>query len=132
MIPTEWRDVHRPDDGELVGHLAPTDGDDVVPVSLAGTALGPAQHPAQAVALLTDRGLAVLAGRWWCRLPDTLPAGVLDAASPGTDWSWRPVLLVEVSPAGCRVRPEAPEPGELNAQALLPVPVGDLLRTQPG
>jgi hypothetical protein len=75
-------------------------------------------------------GLALLARRWWCRLPGTLPPGLLDAAHPRADWNWRPVVLVEVSPTGCRVRPEIAAPEELTAQASLPVPVGDLLREE--
>ena len=133
MIPTEWDDVHRPDDGELVGHLATAGGDLVVPRSLTGAPLGPPQSRAAATDLLLRRGLAVLADRWWCRLPSPLPGGVLDAAAPEPDWRWQPVLLVEVSPTGCRVRPEMSAPAETTAQAQLPVPVGDLLRSdQPG
>jgi hypothetical protein len=41
------------------------------------------------------------------------------------------LVLVEVSPAECRLRPEWPEPRELTGQAVLPVPVGDLVRAEP-
>jgi hypothetical protein len=104
---------------------------DVVPTILTGAPLGPAQPRDAATDLLVRRGLAVLAGRWWCRLPSPLPAGLLDAAVPEPDWPWQPVLLVEVSPTSCWVRPEMPAPEELTARAQLPVPVGELLRAEP-
>jgi len=133
VIPSRWDVVHRPDDGELVGYLAPAPeaGDLVVPTTLAGTPAGPAGPTAESAALLVRSGLAHLTRRWWCRLPGTLPPGVLDAAVPAPDWEWRPVVLVEVSPTGCRVRPEMPAPEEVSAQAALPVPVGDLLTEHP-
>ncbi len=130
MTTTEWDVVRRPGDGETVGYLVP-DGHLVVPVTLVGTPLGAARTEADATALLRSRGLAVLDGRWWCRLPDPLPRGVTDAGEPEPGWGWRAVVLVEVSPTGCRVRPEWPEPAELGGQATLPVPVGDLLRAEP-
>jgi hypothetical protein len=133
VIPSSWDVVRRPDDGELVGYLVPTPGagDLVVPATLTGMPAGAAGEPAEAAALLVTRGLARLAGRWWCRLPDALPPGVLDASAPAAHWEWRPVVLVEVSPTGCRVRPEFPAPEELSCQAALPVPVGDLLADRP-
>ena len=133
MIPTGWDVVRRPDDGELVGYLAPVPeaGDLVVPTTLAGTPAGPAGVPAESAALLVRSGLAQLARRWWCRLPGALPPGLLDAADPRADWDWRPVVLVEVSPTGCRVRPEWAAPDELTGRAALPVPVGDLLAEHP-
>jgi hypothetical protein len=130
VITTEWDVVLRPDDGETVGYLMP-EGDLVVPLTLVGTPLGAAQTHAEATALLLARGLGALDGRWWCRLPDVLPGGVLPAAEPASGWGWRPVVLVEVSPTGCRVRPEWPAPEELAGQAALPVPVGGLLRVEP-
>jgi hypothetical protein len=132
VIPSGWDVVRRPDDGELVGYLVPLPGagDVVVPVTLTGAPAGAAGGPTEAAALLVAAGLARLAGRWWCRLPDPLPPGMLDAAVPGPDWDWRPVVLVEASPTRCRVRPEMAAPEELTAQAALPVPVGDLLTDQ--
>ena len=128
MIPSEWVPFQRAD-GEHVGHLVP-DGPPglVLPVTLVGAALGPSQDRASATVLLAARGLSALDRRWWCRLPDPLPAGVLAADDPPAEWEWRPVVLVEVSPAGCHVRPEMAAPEELTAQAALPVPVGALLR----
>ena len=126
-----WRVVHRTDDGEHVGYVVPAsvDGGLVVPMTLAGT---PAAEPlpvADATALLTGTGLAVLARRWWCRLPDPLPAGVTDAHRPSADWPWRPTVLVEVSRQQVQVRPEWAAPEERTARAVLPFPAGDLLRT---
>ena len=132
MIPTGWRPVRRSADGELVGYLVP-DGSPglVLPVTLLGSALGPAHDRPTATALVESQGLAALDRRWWCRLPATLAPGVLPAGEPVEGWEWRPVVLVEVSPTQCRVRPEWAAPGELTGQAALPVPVGDLLRTEP-
>ena len=128
-----WEVVHRPEDGEHVGYLVPVPGDEelVVPLTLTGTpAAGPL--PADdATDLLAGTGLALLARRWWCRLPGLLPSGLTDAAEPAAEWEWRPVELVEVSPTSCRVRPELPAPEERTAQAVLPVPVGDVLRSAP-
>ncbi|WP_138757647.1 hypothetical protein [Modestobacter altitudinis] len=125
-----WQVVHRTDDGERVGYVTPATGDGrlVVPMTLAGTpAAGPLPVDA-ATALLTGTGLAVLARRWWCRLPDPLPAGVTDAGRPDEDWAWRPTVPVEVFPTEVRVRPEHPAPEERSALAVLPFPAADLLR----
>ena len=130
MITSEWDVVLRPHDDEAVGYLVP-DGSLAVPVTLAGQPLGPAQEPDAATALLVARGLSVLDGRWWCRLPDLLPRGILAAGHPLPAWGWRAVVLVEVSPSACRVRPEWPAPAELTGQAELPVPVGQLLLAEP-
>src|SRR4051794_4287736 len=129
VIPTSWTPVHRPSDAELVGYLAPDGAPGfAVPTSLVGLPLGPSRPAAEAVAVLVADGLRGLDRRWWCRLPSPMPAGVLAAAEPGADWTWRAVVLVEASPSGCTVRLEMAEPAELRARASLPVPVGDLLR----
>lgn len=132
MIPRTWTPVHRPSDGEHVGYLVPS-GDDgcLVPTSLIGLPVARARDRAAGEALLVHAGLASLDRRWWCRLPSRLPAGVLPAAVPAQEWRWRPVVLVEVSPAGCTVRLQMAVPEELRSRASLPVPVGDLLREQP-
>jgi hypothetical protein len=132
VIPEEWRPVRRPEDGELVGYLAPA-GDDglAVPTSLLGLAVDGMRTAGDAEPLLVSDGLRAVDGWWWCRLPSPLPGGVLAAADPIAAWSWRPVVVVEISPVGCRVRPEWPAPDEATAQARLPVPVGELLRRQP-
>jgi hypothetical protein len=129
VITTEWGVVRRPDDGERVGYLVP-EGDLVVPVSLVGTPLGAAGSEVDATALLLARGLGALDRRWWCRLPDPLPRGLLDASAPGADWSWQPVVLVEVSPTRATVRPEFVAPGR-TGRAAFPVPVGGLLLAEP-
>ena len=129
VIPTSWTPVHRPSDAELVGYLAPDGAPGLaVPISLVGRSLGPSRPSAEAVAVLVTDGLRSLDRRWWCRLPSPMPSGVLAAAPPGANWTWRAVVLVEVSPSGCTVRLEMAEPSELRARASLPVPVGDLLR----
>jgi hypothetical protein len=122
VIPSTWTPVHRPEDGEHVGYLSP----DGVPRLLTGATLtAPAADPHD---LLLTSGLRALDRRWWCRLPAVLPDGITDAATPTADWEWRSVVLVEVSPTTCTVRPEWPAPEELSNRAVLPTPVGDLLR----
>jgi hypothetical protein len=130
VIPTDWTPVHRAD-GELVGWLAPDGAPGLArPLLLTGTQLAPAGSEADATEVLRSRGLAALDRRWWARLPAPLPPGLLPAGEPDEDWVWQPVVLVESSPTGCTVRPEWPAPGE-TGRALLPVPVGDLLLTEP-
>ena len=128
---TTWEVVRRADDGERVGYLAPgPDGDGlVVPMTLAGTPAGEARPVDEATALLVAQGLGLMARRWWCRLPDPLPAGRTAVAAPDEGWTWRPVVLVEVSAREVRLRPESPAPEEVTASAVLPVPAGELLRT---
>ncbi len=131
MIPTSWTPVHRPEDGERVGYLSP-DGAPavVVPRLLTGAPAGPASSPGPARRLLVTRGLAMLDRRWWCRLPVPLVDGTpVDAPEP--DWQWSAVVLVEASPAACRVRLEFAAPAELRGLAVLPTAVGDLLREEP-
>ncbi|MGY1749522.1 hypothetical protein [Modestobacter sp. SYSU DS0511] len=128
---TTWELVHRPTDGEAVGWLEPAPDGTVVPRTLPGTVAGRAQPRRDARELLLTRGLGMLQGRWWCRLPSPLPRGRLDATRPEPDWTWQPVALVEVSPTGCLVGLEWPAPGEAAARAHLPVPAGDLLRAEP-
>lgn len=123
-----WDVVRRAADGEHVGYLAPGGPGLAVPMTLVGTPAGGPLPVAQATELLTRTGLAVLAQRWWCRLPDPLPPGLTDAGEPAADWEWRPTVLVEVSPEQVRLRPEWPAREESSALALLPVPAGDLLR----
>jgi hypothetical protein len=131
VIPTDWTAVHRPADGEHVGYLSPDGAPGLVlPRLLTGAPAGPSSAPHRAGELLTARGLEMLDRRWWCRLPAPLTDGT-DAGAPRPDWTWQAVVLVEVSPAGCRLRLEFAAPAELRALATLPVPVDDLLREQP-
>ena len=128
MIPTHWTPVHRPEDDERVGYLSPDGAPDLlVPRLLTGAPAGPATHQGAARELLVTRGLALLDRRWWCRLPAPLVDGTR-ADTPEADWEWASVVLVEASPVECRVRLEFAAPPELRALAVLPTPVGDLLR----
>ena len=131
MIPTHWTPVRRPEDGEHVGYLSPDGGPGrAVPRLLTGAPAGPASTSDVARDLLITRGLALLDRRWWCRLPAPLVDGTR-ADSPQPDWTWTAVVLVEASPVECRVRLEFAEPAALRALAVLPTPVGDLLREDP-
>jgi hypothetical protein len=117
--------VHRPEDDEHVGYLTP----DGVPRLLTGATLPTSADPH---AQLVAGGLRALDRRWWCRLPAVLPRGAMDAGRPEPGWDWRPVVIVEASPQACTVRPEWPAPEEFANRAILPTPVGDLLRDEPG
>jgi hypothetical protein len=132
VIPPHWQPLRRPEDGELVGYLV-RDGavDLVLPVSLLGTALAAAGPLEDARRLLLGDGLRAVDRQWWCRLPALLPRGLLPGDRPEEDWSWRPVVVVEASPTACRIRPRFPALEETGGMALLPVPVGSLLRTEP-
>ena len=118
--------MHRPEDGEHVGYLSP----EGAPHLLTGSALPTPSGDARD--LLTRRGLAALDGRWWCRLPSPLPRVVLDASRPQPEWEWQAVVIVEATPETTTVRPEWPAPEESTSRAVLPTPVGDLLRDEPG
>ncbi len=121
MIPSTWRPYRRDSDDELVGYLT----DDGTPMSLIGLPLGDPGPDAEA--MLSERGLAALDGRWLCRIPNPLPPGRVDATRPAEDWPLRHVVIVEAGPDQCRVRPLMPHPEELDSQATLPVPVHGLL-----
>jgi hypothetical protein len=131
VIPPGWQAVLRTADDECVGYVVPDGADGcVVPMSLLGTQLGPAGSEEFSRDLLLAVGLAALNRRWWCRLPDLLPRGLLMVENPQDTWGWRPVVIVEASPTACRIRPEWPAPDERHGQALLPVPVGGLVRAE--
>lgn len=130
MIPADWIPVHR-DDGELVGYLRAA-GELVEPLTLLGTPLGTPSDEDSAREVLDATGLAVLADRWWCRLPAPVIVEQLDASAAQPEWDWRTVVLIESTPSGCRIRPLYPWPEEQLSVITLPVPVGDLLlRRQP-
>ena len=82
--------VHRPEDGELVGHLAAARDGRWVACAVPGTPLRTCTTRDEAVALLRSRGLAVLAERWEYR-----PA---DGGEVRTAW------LVEARPGSVVVR----------------------------
>jgi hypothetical protein len=83
--------VHRPEDGELVGHLtAAADRDGWLAHAVPGTPLRTFPTRAEAESFLHARGLALLAERWEYR-----PA---DGGEPRTAW------LVEVRPGTVVVR----------------------------
>ncbi|MFB9993004.1 hypothetical protein ACFFLM_13605 [Deinococcus oregonensis] len=129
MIPPAWQECLRPDDDERVGYLVPA-GEVFIPVTLIGTPLGEAQGRAAAAALLHERGLMTLNGRWWCLLPEMLLGTETDPRQPQLSWEWRSVLIVEASPEECRVRLEMPAEEERTSTVTLPVPVGELLRAR--
>jgi hypothetical protein len=96
---TTVREVRRDNDwapdqpGELVGLLLPADGDQWVPATVFGSALGPATDAAAAESLVRERGLSSLAERWWVRV-DGAP--------------WREAWLLEVKPDRVRLRWDHP------------------------
>ncbi|AIY02509.1 hypothetical protein ART_2910 [Arthrobacter sp. PAMC 25486] len=65
MIPAQWTAVHRDDDNELLGYLAPTvGGDHVIPTTVFGHELAEPCHVDDAVEVLESTGLSYLADRW--------------------------------------------------------------------
>lgn len=124
MIPSAWAPVAR-EDGERVGYLDEEDA----PRTLLGTPL-PLRDGEDPRSALIAGGLAALDRRWFARLPEELGEGT-DAAHPDPTWRWRPVVVVEASPAACRIRLWMAPPAELRITLELPVPVGPLLVEQP-
>lgn len=70
VIPSHWHPHHRADDHELVGYTV-DDGDGAVPVSLLGHPLAAPGELRHAMAVLEQRGLAVLAEPWWLTAGET-------------------------------------------------------------
>jgi hypothetical protein len=97
--PLPVREVRRANDwapdepGELVGLLVATEGDQWVPATVFGAALGPATDEDLAESLVRERGLASLAERWWVRVGDN---------------EWREAWLLEVKPDRLRLRWDDP------------------------
>ena len=133
VIPEDWWVHPRGGDGEVVGYGRPSTEADglVVPLSLIGTPLGPPQAPDRVADLLDRVGLAVLAGRWWSRLPTPIPETGCDPTERRVSWDWRAVVIVEARSARCIVRPGFPLLKERTRTVALPVPVGDLLAADP-
>lgn len=134
MINEAWL-PHRRVDGELAGYLVPAAGvpGRFAPVTIIGTIIEPETGPlseAEARALVEARGTDELHGRWWAELPAPLLPGVLDASDPVAGWEWRLVVIVEANEERCVIRPQDPAPEELESTAVLPVPVGELLRPE--
>ncbi len=79
-------DVYR-EDGELLGHVVPmTDG--WLPITVFGSALGPATDRETAVETLVEKGLASLGETWWAR----------------ADGEWHEATIVEAQPDRVRLR----------------------------
>lgn len=135
VINEGWLPHRRAIDGELAGYLVPAAAAPglFAPVTVIGTIIEPETGPlpeAEARALVEARGLEALHGRWWAELPSPLLPGVLDASNPVGGWEWRLVMIVEANDERCVIRPRNPAPEELESSAVLPVPVGELLRPE--
>ena len=116
VIPRRWTPVHRAD-GEHVGYLVPSGEPGLVlPVTLVGAAIGPSQEADVATALLAERGLAALDRRWWCRLPDPLPRGVLDAGNPPAGGRGDPSSSSRSPPAAAACDRRCPRPRSARAR----------------
>ncbi len=98
--------VHRPSDGELVGFVQ-ADQDCWWAVAVPGIRLQRFDSRGAAEALLIQKGLAVLAERWWLRTPS----------------GWRIAALIEAAPGRVLVRlgldPNSDETVMLRGDALL-------------
>ncbi|GAB3948353.1 amidohydrolase family protein [Kribbella albertanoniae] len=79
-------DVYR-EDGELLGHVVPmTEG--WLPITVFGSALGPATDRETAVETLENKGLSSLGETWWAR----------------TDGDWQEATIIEAQPDRVRLR----------------------------
>jgi len=117
MIPDHWRRHHR-GDGELIGYLAPDEGDDVVPMTLLGTVAGEPTDEWSAGQVLDDLGLSYLADRW---------------VLVHEDGSEQRVVLVEVGPdrvvvANADFAQVVGAPRDIGEQIVLDVPTDRLRR----
>ncbi len=117
MIPADWRPHHRTD-GELIGYLAPHDGDDVIAMTLLGTAVGGPTDEWTAADRLDDLGLSYLADRW---------------VLLHEDGSEQRVVLVEVDPervvvANADFAQVVGGPRDIGEQIVLDVPTDRLRR----
>ena len=92
MIPTDWTAVHRDDDAELLGYLAPTNrnGQHVIPTTVFGHQLAEPSHAVDAIEVLNSTGLSYLADRWEL-LIDSQPEPIT-------------VQIVEASPSSVMVQ----------------------------
>lgn len=92
MIPTSWTAVHRDDDNELIGYLAPAadDGPHVIPATVFGYQLAHSCHVLDALEVLESTGLSYLADRWELAI-DSHPEPII-------------VLVVEASPNSVTVQ----------------------------
>ena len=87
MIPSTWTAVHRDDDNEVLGYLAPAidDGTLVVPTTVFGYQLADPSHVSDAVEVLESTGLSYLADRWELTIdshPEPITVQIVEA-SPG-------------------------------------------------
>lgn len=123
-----YRPVHRADDGEHVGYLLvdACEPPCVIPCDLLGLPLAAASSPELAQALLERDGLAAVDGQFEALLPPVLTPGV-DPGRAETDWVWRRVVVVEVSPSRAVLRPASPLPAERGIGVEVPIPADDLL-----
>ena len=115
-------EVHRDEDGELLGFVEPADDGRWRALALFGAELTVAADRDAAVAAVEAAGLAVLTERWWYRDGDEWVPAVLQEARPGQvtavigDWGRfagvvgvqdvvRPVTLTGAAAAGLRRQP---------------------------
>ena len=132
----QWIAFHRPSDGELTGYLSPVGDGVFVPLNLIGHPLGDAGSRLQCESVLADRGLTSLANYWWVLSPRPFPPVSpdepgLDLRDPRPGWEWRRVVIVDLDPDECVVRPALPFPEEENATATITLPADDILRVGP-
>jgi hypothetical protein len=112
MIPAEWSNYRRDEDGELLGYLVPR-GDGFVPVTVFGYPLAGPSTISDAERVLDSMGLGYLADDW----------------SLDVDGSWFRVRLSEASPELLRVAiVDYGFTGEIGKRFELSVPVDGRLR----
>ena len=83
MIPTDWTEHHRAEDGELLGYLAPGEDGTFWPVTVFGHPLGGDGTREDAERTLDAIGLSYLADQWLLERPGHQPISVqIVEASP--------------------------------------------------
>ncbi|WP_219417292.1 hypothetical protein [Pseudonocardia nigra] len=116
-------EVHRDEDGELLGFVEPAADGRWRALTVFGAELAVAEDRDGAVTEVESAGLGVLNERWWYRDGDEWVPAVIQEARPGQvtavigDWGRfagavgvqdvvRPVTLTGAATAGLRRRPE--------------------------
>lgn len=122
---------HRADDGEVVGYLADAADGMVQPLDLLGHELGPPTSEEAAARRVEGAGLEAIDGAWWALAPTPL-APDTDLARPQSGWSWRTLVVVEVTAERAMLRLRYPAADELSTVALALPARGVLRRDPPG
>lgn len=119
MIPSTWREHRRPDDNELIGYVADTDGG-FDAYTIVGYPLAQGCDEYAAEYALESAGLRYLAERWLLTLdghPDPIAVEIVEAnpatvtvqnVDIGYDAAWGTPFTLDVPVPAERLRPQRP------------------------